>query len=61
MLENNDLKILQNDSKFNLNDEEIQYIKTKIDTMLKNSEALLILPKTEEVNFNLTNINKMEM
>lgn len=61
MLQNYNLKILQNNSKFNLNDEEIQYIKTKIDTMLKNSEALLLLPKTEEVNFNLSNINKMEI
>lgn len=61
MLINDDFKDLQNKSKFNLNDKEIQYIKTKFETMLKNSQLLFSLPKIEESNFDLNNINKMEI
>lgn len=46
------IKFLEDASKFNINNEEKNYILNKFNNMLKNCNKLTNIPKTEEIHFN---------
>lgn len=46
------IKFLEDVSKFNINNEEKNYILNKFNNMLKNCNKLINIPKTEEIHFN---------